>query len=799
MEQRIVVTGLGVLTSNAQSIEAFTEALRVGKSGIGEISQFDTGRYACKIAGEIKELPFEDDPVDELDRASKLATLAAEMAMSDSGLVQSAISPNRLGVILGTTCGGVLSLQKVSEALLTDEDSSRIPDWRIREMSFFAATNHVADRIGAQGPVLSATVACSSGTHAVGMGADFINAGRADAMLVGGVDVISHFIFRGFAALNGLGQPPYRAFDKNRNGVVLGEGSAFLLLESRQHALDRGASIYCEILGHSFNNDGLHIVNPNPTGEGIARSLKMAMKEAGISPGDIDHINAHGTGTRLNDSAETAGIKLALGDDAERIPVTSIKPMIGHTSGGAGAIELVASIIAMKHSFVPPTINYATSDPRCKLNISGDLRPMDLRTVVSANSGFGGSNAAVIIRRPSDEGPAHAASSDERVVITGVGLLLPKASPEADLWSRIQGPPATITAGQLGLEVPSFDFFAASGLTMTKDTRRMDLFSRYAAYGVHQAIQDAKIDAPELSDQLGLVVGSAYACLESNEKFSAGLRKLKVNPVIYQNTVSCAATGYICMLMGIKGPVSSINQGWISGSAAIAYGYDMVRSGRVRAMVAGGTERLCQLTRLSLDRAGLVSKSGCAKPLDEAADGIVPSEGSAYLVLESLSHAQARGAHIYGEMRGYGMSHCSGSAASSAIMRAYADAIFPLEKVTSLHIYAGASGAPALDRLEIEGASRALKHHGLTASMSSLKGVLGESLGCGGSMSAAYAALAFSRHKMVENTKWSPSLVLGDGLDSPSSSERTDDLGGILATSLDPDGGTVVLSFAPHD
>lgn len=818
MKRRVVVTGLGILTSNAESARAFADALANGRSGIGEISQFDTGNYACRISGEIPWLPLSTSEETHLDRASILAVRAAEEAMRDAGFeggtpAAATASQEGLGVAVGTTCGGVLSLEKVSEVLASGGDTNALPDWRIQELSFYAPTLHVAEAVKATGPVNTVTIACASGTHAVGYGTDLIRAGRTPLMLVGGVDVVSRFIYRGFAALNGLGAPPYRAFDKDRCGVVLGEGAAFLMLEDREHALARNARIYAEILGHSFNNDGAHIVNPNPTGEGIARSFRMAMTDAGVTTQDIDHINAHGTGTIANDSAESAAIHLAFGDKAAQVPVASIKPMLGHTSGAAGAVELIAAILSLNGGYVPATINLQEPAPDCPLNLSGERRDMPLKTILSANSGFGGSNAAVVIgpgNAPSE--PDSSVSDEQRVVITGAGLTLPDGieTPDA-LWQRLSGNvPAsseTIPLGANGREITAFDIFARTGLTPTKDARRMDTFSAYAVLAGHQALLDAGVVGAEFGESLGLVVGSAYACLESNERFASGLSKVKVNPVIYQNTVSNAVTGYMCMLLNLRGPVSVLNHGWFAGATALAYGYELVRSGRCRAVLAGGAERLCQMTTLSLQRAGVFAQNGGATPYvsQENAEGtgLLPSDGAGFVVLESLASARARGARILAELTGYGYQSSAGQSPEEAVANATrtaldslvgdsnnlnADQIFSkqAESLTPLRIFGNGNGVSSLEAWELHGIQKAMA--GRPSSVYAVKGIVGDTLGASGAIATIAAIKAFGAAS--EQT----SLPTGaNGMTSLS--QPPVGTSPVLVSNLEQDGSCVVLAL----
>ncbi len=794
MSQRVVVTGLGVLTANAGDVPSFFEAIKRGLCGVGEITQFDTNGYSCKVAGEIKVLPFRSGQDEHLDRASVLALAGVREAVRNAGLDPRIVSAGRLGVCFGTTCGGMLSLEHVCEAI-EHGTTGEVPDWYFEELSFFAATNHLAMAIGATGPVVTPTIACASGSHAIGMGVDFIRAGKADVMIVGGVDVISRFIYRGFNALNGLGASPYRAFDKNRQGVVLGEGVGVLVLEALPFARARSARIHAEVLGHSFNNDGCHIVYPRPDGEGIARSFRAALNDAGIGPEVVDHINAHGTGTIANDSAETAGVKAAFGSRATRIPVASIKPMVGHTSGAAGAIELIASIASLQQGFVPPTVHFEEPDPACDLDVSAEVRHHQIDVVVSANSGFGGSNAAVVASKP-EAVALPRRPTGRRVVVTGFGVFLPGVAAADALWQRLadEDPVHVEPGGRL--EIAPFNVFSLSGLKPTKDSRRMDQFSRIALMGALEAIEHAGIPVQGVKEDLGLVVGSAYACLESNATFCAGLWKTKVNPVVYQNTVSNAVTGYLSMVFGMHGPVSCLNQGLLSGSAAVAYGTELVRSGRAPRVLAGGVERLSDLTCLCLERAGLLSPGGRGRPFDPRGDGLVPSDGAAFVLLESLESARQRGARIHGEVHGYGFRSAKGGEAWDAIAGAteQACAAFPASP-RDLTVFASACGVAVVDAAERRGLELALARQGLKAGVTSIKPIVGETLGAGGPLSLIGALLSADRG-FVPGLGRDVDLEAGENLEFVIAGRRKH-LDSLVISSTDADGSCVALAVSP--
>lgn len=389
---RIVVTGMGVLTANARNAGEFAAALRAGTSGIKDVSLFDASAYAFPYMGEIEGFRGEDDG---LDRASQLALAAAKAAVQEAGEQWIEAHHGRTGVILGTTCGGVTSHEDVMRKWAMEAAASLE---EIDEIPFHVMSVHVARRLRLGGPVATVTIACASGANAIGLAADLIRTGQADMMLAGGSDTVSQFTFSGFSILKAMARDACRPFDKNRSGIALGEGAGVVVLESYEQAAKRGAPIYAEILGHGFCNDAYHSTAPDPEGGGMAKSIRHALKRAGLRPEDVDYINAHGTGTPANDVMECNAYKRVFAGRMRTVPVSSTKSMIGHTLGAAGAIELIAGILALQGGFAPPTINYATPDALCDLDVvPNQSRHLPLRHVLSCNAGFGGHNAAVVI------------------------------------------------------------------------------------------------------------------------------------------------------------------------------------------------------------------------------------------------------------------------------------------------------------------------------------------------------------------------------------------------------------------
>jgi 3-oxoacyl-[acyl-carrier-protein] synthase II len=387
------------------------DALISGRSGIGPIDCFaGVESYAARIAGQVRDFRAEDfiEPkeIKKMDRFIHFAVGAAAMAMEDSGLKIDPDLAETVGVIVGVGMCGLDTLESTKEALLAG-GPRKISPFFIPKVISNLAPGQIAIRHGAKGINWTPTSACASGTHAIGEGFHLIRRGLQDAVIAGGAEAaITPLGVGGFAAMKALSTrnaEPERAsrpFDKDRDGFVIGEGSGILILEERERAIKRGATIYAEVIGYGANGDAHHMTAPAPEGEGAARCMRLALKDSGITPGEIDYINAHGTSTEYNDANETTAIKTVFGEHAARLAVSSTKSMTGHLLGAAGAVEGVYSALALYHGVMPPTINYETPDPACDLDyVPNQARKADIRVALSNSFGFGGTNACVIFRR----------------------------------------------------------------------------------------------------------------------------------------------------------------------------------------------------------------------------------------------------------------------------------------------------------------------------------------------------------------------------------------------------------------
>lgn len=410
MDRRVVITGVGLITPLGIGVNETWSALCAGKSGIAEITKFDTSSYDTKIAGEVKDFhPADFLPKKEAKRIQSFiayAAAASRMALEDSGLVIDSSNANRVGVYTGCGLGGLQILEETARVIET-KGPKRVTPFFIPLMIGNMAPGMISILLGAKGPNSSVATACAAGTHAVGDSYKIIKRGGADAMISGGVEsVVTPTCIAGFSAMKALStrndepEKASRPFDRDRDGFVVGEGSGILILETLEGALERGAHIYAEICGYGMSGDGYHMTAPAPDGEGAARCIKAALDDGGISYDEIDYINAHGTSTQLNDDYETSAVKTIFKDKAHSIPMSSTKSMTGHLLGGAGGIETVFTALTIHEGIIPPTINLDNPAEGCDLDyVPHVARKCDVEIAMSNSFGFGGTNATLILRK----------------------------------------------------------------------------------------------------------------------------------------------------------------------------------------------------------------------------------------------------------------------------------------------------------------------------------------------------------------------------------------------------------------
>ncbi|MGD1855372.1 MAG: beta-ketoacyl-ACP synthase II [Leptolyngbyaceae cyanobacterium] len=409
-KKRVVITGMGAITPIGNNLDAYWQGLLAGKSGIGPITLFDASKHKCRIAGEVKGFdPLEYlDPKDakRTDRFAQFAIAASKQALTDASLTITDLNAEQVGVMIGTGVG-CLKVMEEQQSVYLKKGPSRCSPFMVPMMIANMAAGLTAIHTGAKGPNSCAVTACAAGSNAIGDAFRIVQNGYAQAMICGGTEAaITPLSFAGFASARALStrndDPDHasRPFDKGRDGFVMGEGAGILILEELDHALSRGARIYAEMVGYGMTCDAYHMTAPVPGGAGAARSMELALKDAGVSPSEVSYINAHGTSTPANDPTETAAIKTALGTSAKTIAVSSTKSMTGHLLGGSGGIEGVAACMAVANDHVPPTINLQEPDDDCDLDyVPNQGRAQTVDVAMSNSFGFGGHNVTLVFRK----------------------------------------------------------------------------------------------------------------------------------------------------------------------------------------------------------------------------------------------------------------------------------------------------------------------------------------------------------------------------------------------------------------
>lgn len=411
--RRVVITGVGAVTPIGNDVKTFWENIKKGVSGVDIVTRFDISDYNCKVGAEVKDFNPEDycdkKEARRMDRYTQYAIAASSMAVEDAGLDLEKVDHERMGVIIGSGIGGMETFEAQAK-VMGEKGPSRVSPFFIPMMISNMAAGQVAIKTGAKGVNYGVVSACASSSNAIGDAFRLIAAGDADVIIAGGAEAaITPLSYAGFCSMKALAtnnEEPKKAscpFTKSRSGFVMGEGAGSLIMESLEHAKARGANIIAEIVGYGATDDAHHVTAPAPDGEGGARAMALAVKNAGIDPSEVSYINAHGTSTEYNDKYETAAIKTVFGDSAYNIPVSSTKSMTGHLLGAAGAVEAIVCVLAIRDSFIPATINYDEKDPECDLDyVPNEGRNKEVRYALSNSLGFGGHNASLLFKKYED-------------------------------------------------------------------------------------------------------------------------------------------------------------------------------------------------------------------------------------------------------------------------------------------------------------------------------------------------------------------------------------------------------------
>ncbi|MHB8995431.1 MAG: beta-ketoacyl synthase N-terminal-like domain-containing protein [Armatimonadota bacterium] len=658
--KRVVVTGLGAVTPLGIGVETFWRRLIAGERGLRPITRFDPAGLRNVLGGQVWDWSF--DPAkyglsEAPDVATQFLLRATWEALDQAGMTER----SGCGAVLSTNFGGATAWEDYCRGYLAGE-----PTVDFAEFEFHAALKHVREVFELGGPLSLLSIACASGAASIGYAFDLIRSGKAQAMIAGGHDALSPTPLSGLSVLHTMTPDDIRPFSADRSGTLFGEGAAVLVLESLESAQRRGATALAEVLGSWQNNNAYHLTAPDKGGAGMARVLGGALDDARLPAENIDYINAHGTGTKPHDVAETEAIKSVLGAHAYEIPVSSIKGSIAHLMGAAGAIEAIATVQSIGTGIVPPTVNYRERDPECDLDyVIGEAREMVVRYATTISAGVGGSNACVVFGAapgdsagdrdwkplPGKEGVAGDLGQEcrlhqgvnRRVVITGLGPIsaigIGREDFAAGLREGREGrrAPERLVGRGLPLLAECLDFVVEDYLESEKTY--LDRCSELTLAACALAWQDAGIDWRELDHtRVGLCLGTAYGCLDSVENMTARVQKKGVrfgSPVIFTHSFANSPTSLAAVEYQLEGPTSTFCVGEASASSALDFAARIIGDGRAEVVLAGGVEAL------SLSLLGYL---GLKPP------AWVPGEGACLFVLESEEHAAARAATVLAEV-----------------------------------------------------------------------------------------------------------------------------------------------------
>jgi 3-oxoacyl-[acyl-carrier-protein] synthase II len=403
MEKRVVITGIGVVSSVGIGKEEYWANIIAGKSGIAEIQGFDTSAFSCHVGGEIPNFKCEDfldtTMVKEMDRGSQFAVAASKLAIEDAGVDLEAVNKEKVGIMMGTTNGEAQVLQKIHDSLFIKRNGVSI-EQLCRQYPAYMINANVANVFGFRGDNVMIPNACAAANFSIAYAYDLLRANRLDSVLAGGADPFSRIAFTGFSRLLAMAPERVQPFDCNRKGILVGEGAGVLYLERLENALKRDVPIYAEILGYGVSCDAHHITTPHPEAEGITIAMKRAMKSAKIDIEDVDYISPHGTGTSANDKAETIALQRVFKEKYKTIPISSIKSMLGHTMGAASAIEASTCAMILKNDIIPPTINYNDPDHECDLDcVPNEARELEVKLALNNSYAFGGNNSCLVFKK----------------------------------------------------------------------------------------------------------------------------------------------------------------------------------------------------------------------------------------------------------------------------------------------------------------------------------------------------------------------------------------------------------------
>lgn len=644
MKKRCVITGLGLVCPVGNNVEESWRNIQDGVSGIAKVTSVDTEGCYANLGGEVA---CDDLPAPQYDRSARLCIKAATEAIADAGFQGNAAS--EAGVIVGSCIGGAVS---IDEYLMAQKEGKE-DDSKISNMAASSIANNTAAYLGLNGVTANIVNACAAGTMSIAYACDLIRSGNGNVFLAGGTDPFSSLAFAGFHALHALSVESCSPLNHS-NGITLGEGSGILVVEEYEHAVARGAKIYCEVAGYGVNCDAYHITAPDPSGQGQMDVIRRALTSAEVNPADIAYINAHGTGTAKNDEAEFLSLHTIF--DGTNVSVSSTKSMTGHCLGAAGAVEAVFTVKAVSDDVLPPTIGYSEEDKQVLAEKAGELdfvandsRKKEIPMAMSNSFAFGGTNASIIFAKEAKE---QEEVSKQKIYITGFGQVL---SGDTDENSKV----ANVT-----LEMKDFtDRGVKLGVF-----RKLDKFSQLQLISGIDALNSAGITVSEENERrIGTIIGTSAGPVTEVSNFQKNICEKGAtagSAFTFPNTVYNAAGGHFSIFTKTKGYCATVANGTQAGLQSVAYACDVLEKGNEDIMLAAGTDEGSDMVTYFYKHSGINGDRTLG-------------EGSSTIVLETGASAEKRQAHKYAEVAGYACTHSAGTetyteaqAMKDAIMKA---------------------------------------------------------------------------------------------------------------------------------
>ncbi len=781
--QRVVVTGMGAITAQGNTLQEFWDGVSSGRVAIREVRHMPMDGYRTRLGGEVQDPAAPEhgylSPDGFHDRAIDFTVRAAEEAMANCGVQVGAIPAERWGVVIGTCNAGLLA----GEEWYRRRKAGERPDPRlVLLVPPQAMAEALSGIFGLRGPVLSVDTACAASANAIGYAAELIRNGQADAVLTGGADAFSDILYAGFNSLESLSPEPAAPYSRDRKGLSLGEGSGMLVLMREDLARARGAPALAEILGYGLSADGYHPTAPHPEGRGAARAIQTALAQGGVSPEEVRYVNSHGTGTPKNDPAETAATKVGLGEQAARgAAVSSTKSMIGHLLGGAGAIEAISTVQTLAHQLAPPTASFTEPDPECDLDyITEGPRAMEIEIAVSNNFAFGGANASIVFARAGARPQGPPRPHLDRVAITGLGALTPAGTDVEALWSAYSAG-RDCTTVEDGVRIGRVDYSPGDFLG-PKERKRVDGLGLFSIIASRQALSDAGLElGDENRTRVGAILGTGVGPMESMESFSVGVIEEGAggaNPAVFPNTVYNAAGGQVAIKIGALGSASTVTVGHAAGAASLCYGYDLAATDHADAVLCLGADSLTDTVITAYRELGVLAgaANGAGASDGAGSPGMALSEAGVAVLVERLGAAHERGARIRGEVLGYAITSDArgigridpeGEGIERAMRLALEHAGVPAQELAA--VWASRCGLAVADEAEARAIERVL---GADAKVNAPKLALGEPMGAGASLSVALAI-----------TAW----------------EHDSDVGPVLVNSTSLGGTNIAIVLAPYE